>query len=659
MLLVLFAYAHVRNAGYIWDDDVILTANPTIVGPLGFKEIWTEAGTERDFAPLTRTTFWLEHQLWGLRPAPYHVVNVLLQGICALLLWRVLLKLGVFGAWFGAAVWAIHPVQVESVAWVAEMKNTESGIYFLLTILFFLKWLRNSESGENTAAMRDCILLVLFAASAMLCKASTVILPVVLCLCAWWVEDRLRRRCLLAVLPIFAMSAVVILLSMAGQQVQMHDAATFQQARSWPERIISAGNAVWFYLGKLIWPQPLAAVYPQWHVNVADLISYLPAVAVLAVLAMLWAFRRSGTRPFFLAFAYFVIALLPVLGLAENTIFRYSFVFDHLQYLASMGPLALVGAGAGRIWNHAKPENRWLPIVGGALLLAVLGIVTWQRTLVYLSPESYWADAVAKNPDSWMVHYNLGDAMDVRGDSPDALAEYRKARDLKPASPAAYDQIGSKLANAGLWNEAAASYRDALVISPNYFDAQLGLALALYRVGQLDEAITGFRIALKTKPDDASAHANLGAALFAKDRLDEAISEYQRAIALNPNVAFTHDNFALALLKEKQTQEAIAEYQKTLELDAQFPDGHYDLGKAFLIARQYDAAIGQFQAALALDPKSVGAHNNLGIAFALLGQPEKAVVEFERVLQLKPSDADAEKNLALARTAAAKVTPTH
>jgi tetratricopeptide (TPR) repeat protein len=552
------------------------------------------------------------------------------------------------GAWFGAALWALHPVQVESVAWVAEMKNTESGLFFLMTIFFFLKWLRYAD-GRNWALMIGC------AALAMLCKASTIILPVVLCLCAWWMEGHLRRRSVLAVLPLIFMGLTVTLLSMGGQQAQMANAATFQQSRNWPERIISAGDAAWFYLGKLAWPHPLAAIYPRWPLEGGNWFSYLPGVAVVAVLALLWRLRHSGGRPFFFGFAYFLIALLPVLGFAENTIFRYAFVFDHLQYLASMGPLALVGAGAARIWGRTKREERWLPFIGGAAILVLLGAETWQRTLVYLGPKSYWTDAMAKNSDSWLVHYNLGDALESDGDRVEALAQYRAAKNLKPATPGAYERIGSKLTDAGFRDEAIASYRAALDLAPNYYDAQVELANTLSSAGRHDEAIAAYRHALQLKADDDAVHANFGAVLFEKGRFDDAIAEYRKALALNPHVASTHDNLAVALLQTRQVSEAISECQRTLDVDPTYPEGHYRLGNALLSAGRIPEAIAQYQAELALDPDSAKTHNNLGIAQAQSNRPDEAETEFEKALQLQPGFAEAQKNLDLAKAAAARL----
>jgi protein O-mannosyl-transferase len=204
ILFVILAYTPVWKAGFVWDDEPILTANPCIIGPLGLKEIWTTPGA--DICPLTLSTFWAEHALWGLNPLPYHLVNVLMHGLSAVLLWRVLRSLRLPGAWLGAALWAIHPVGVESVAWITEMKNTESGLFFLLSILFFVRWLRAKNLGGRTGGRWSYALSLLFAALAMAAKSSTVILPVVLCLCAWWIEGRWHWRNVARTVPIFLMA---------------------------------------------------------------------------------------------------------------------------------------------------------------------------------------------------------------------------------------------------------------------------------------------------------------------------------------------------------------------------------------------------------------------------------------------------------------------
>jgi len=248
ILVVILTYLPVWWAGFIWDDHETVVANPVTAGPLGLREIWTTSAA--DICPLTLTTIWLGHTLWGLSPLPYHLVNVLFHGACAVVLWRVLRSLQVPGAWLGAALWALHPVEVESVAWISEMKNTESGLFFLLSILFFVKLLKAKDSNERTRNGWNYALILLFAVMAMASKSSTVILPVVLCLCAWWMEGRWKWRTLLKVGPIFLMSIVAGIVSIWEQKLRGADDS--QWATTWSERLATAGDAAWFYLGKLV-----------------------------------------------------------------------------------------------------------------------------------------------------------------------------------------------------------------------------------------------------------------------------------------------------------------------------------------------------------------------------------------------------------------------
>jgi len=272
LVAVIVAYSPAWWAGYIWDDNDVVTDNPVIVGPFGLEEIWTTSAA--DICPLTLTTFWAEHKLWDLAALPYHLANVLLHGACAIVLWRVLHSLRVPGAWLGAALWALHPVAVESVAWITEMKNTESGLFFLLSLLFFVKDLRTAPAGKRGIWNRNYALTMLFAAMAMAAKSSTVILPLVLCLCAWWIEGRWQWRTVWRVAPIFLMSVAAGIVSIWTQKVR--GAGDANLLRSWPERLITAGDATWFYLGKLAWPHPLMMVYPKWQIDAADVLSYVP-----------------------------------------------------------------------------------------------------------------------------------------------------------------------------------------------------------------------------------------------------------------------------------------------------------------------------------------------------------------------------------------------
>jgi tetratricopeptide (TPR) repeat protein len=516
LLAVLLVYQPVWYAGFIWDDDYHVTANPCIVGPLGLKEIWTTSAGQ--FFPFVLTTFWIEHALWGLAPLPYHLVNVFQHAASAVLLWLVLRGLRVPGAWLGAALWALHPVQVESVAWITEMKNTESGLFFLLSILFFVRLLKARGLDARAGGGCNYALTLIFAALAMACKTPTLVLPLVLCLCAWWVEGRWHWRDLMRLVPIFVMSVVAGTVTMWPQTSDVAAPIDPQWARSWPERVATAGDVIWFYLSKLLWPHPLMAIYPRWRIDAGQWVSYLPLLAAMIVLLILWLKRDSWSRPCFFALAYFLVVLSPFLGLIDQSFWRYSFVEDHLQYLASMGPLALAGAGIIRLADFVIPGRSWLQSTLCAGIVLVLGILSWQRTWAYESDEKLWADTLARNPNCWAGYNNLG-------------------RDL-------YDQ--------GQTAEAMVQYEKALEINPNDAEAHYNLGNALSTRGQGDEAIAEFQKALEINPNLAAVHDNLGIALFQKGETGEAIAQFQEAVRLNPNDSIAQENLAKAQAMARQ-----------------------------------------------------------------------------------------------------------
>jgi len=634
VLAVILAYQPVWHAGFIWDDDVYITASPCIIGLHGLKEIWTTSAA--DISPLTFTTFWVEHALWGLAPLPYHLVNVLLHGACAVLLWRVLLSLKIPGAWLGAALWALHPVEVESVAWITEMKNTESGLFFLLSILFFVKWLRTKDLKERIGGGWYYALTLVFAALAMASKSSTVILPVALCLCAWWIEGRWHWRNLARVIPVFLMSIAASALSIWTQNLHLGAHIDPQFVRSWPERLATAGDAVWFYLGKLIWPHPLITIYPRWKIDAGQVVSYLPLLAVIVVLFILWLKRDSWLRPCFFIFAYFLAALLPVLGLIDNPIFHYSLVFDHFQYLASMGPLALAGAGIVRLSDFVNPGKSWLLSSLCAGLLLILGLLSWQRAWVYESHETLWTDALAKNPNCWVGHGNLGEAFFQKGQVDKAVAQFKTALEINSNYADAYNNLGAALAQKGQVDEAIAQFQKALRINPNYVNAHSNLGVAFIQKGRVDEAMAQFRRALEINPNDAEAHSNLGAAFFQKGWVDEAMTQYQKALGINPNDGKAHYNLGFALVQRGQVDEAIVHFQKALELNPNDAKAHYNLGIALIQKERMDEAIVHFQMGLKIDPNNADAFINLGLAKEAQGDLDGALLNFRRFGELAP-----------------------
>jgi len=605
LLAVCLTYSPVCWAGFIWDDYTHLTGNPCIIGPLGLTEIWTTKAAS--ICPLVLTTFWVEHAIWGLNPLPYHLVNVLLQGACAVVLWRVLRNLQVPAPWLGAALWALHPLQVESVAWISEMKNTQSCLFYLLAILFFVKSLRTRMSNETEG--RNYALTLLFAALAIASKFSTVILPLVLALCAWWVEGRWQWRTLIRLAPIFLMSVVAS--GVTYWLGTMESVLVEASARSWPERVAATGDVIWFYVGKLIWPHPLMAIYPRWQIDAGQWSSYLPLLAAIIVLFVLWLKRETWARACFFSFAYFLIVLLPFLGLIDQSFWRLSFVEDHLQYLAAMGPLALVGAGLVRLIEFIIPEKRALQLSLGSGLLLLFGALSWQRAWAYENEETLWNDNLTKNPACWVGHNNLGFAHLKTGQIDDAMAHFQKGLEL----------------------------------NSNDFSAHLGLGIILDQKSQVDEAILHYRKAIEINPIFGEALVNLGNALLQKHQADEAIVQYQKAVAINPNIAGLCFNLGNAYLQKGKIDEAIAQYEKAVKIDPTLAAAHNNLGNSLRLKGRFDEAIVQFQQTLDLDPNLIDAHYNLGLALLEKGRTKEAIAEFQKVLQLNPGDRDAQNHI--------------
>jgi Flp pilus assembly protein TadD len=577
IVLVFVAYLPAWSGEFVWDDDLVVAANPVISGPLGLREIWTTAAA--DVCPLTLTTFWIEYQIWSATTWPYHVVTLLLHGLAAVVLWRVLRRLGAPAAWFGAALWALHPVMAESVAWISEMKNTESGLFFLLSILFFLRWLEEQKPEGRLRWTTDYSLVLLFAFCAMACKSSTIILPVILCLCAWWQERDGWWRKAVFTLPLVPMSCLFAVVSVATQTIQSVIANDPIPVRTFPARLADAGIAVWFYLGKLIWPHPLVTIYPAWKTDPGSVIDYLPFMAVFVALIALGWLRTGWARPCFFAFAWFVVALMPVLGLVDNFIFRYSLVFDHFQYLASMGPLTLAGCALG------FSARRLAPTIGlrtalGVVILSVLGTLTWQRAAVFSSEASLWNDTLAKNPGSWLAQSNVGQSLAFAGRYDEGIAHDRAALQLYPTSPETHLNLGSALMAKGEIDEAIVHYQAAIKLYPGFFEAHKALANALLAKHRLDDAIPEYRALIAFRPNDATAHFGLGNALAQKNDMAGAAAQFQIAVQLEPGRSLYHNNLGAALYQLGRNPEATTEFAEALRLDPRSTDAQSNLAKA-------------------------------------------------------------------------------
>ncbi len=644
---VVAAYALSLRGDFLWDDDLHITANPTIVGPLGLKEIWTTS--RANYFPLVLTNFWIQHALWELNPLGYRIVTLLFHAGAGVLLWRVLLRLRVPGAWLGAALWALHPVQVESVAWICELKNTQSAVFFLAAIWAYVRWLEvgrvcdppsssgeRSEGGSKTRptwrVRRFYAFALVFAVLAILSKPSTVMLPLALALCAWWLRRRFVWRDFFPLVPFFALSALAAGWTIWEQKIHS-GASGAEWAQTWPERCVIAGRAVWFYLGSLVWPGSLSFIYPRWVPNASDFAAFLPLVGAVAGLGWL-GWRHRVLRGGFFAAAYFVALLFPVLGFFDIYFFRYAFVGDHFQYLASIGPLVALAAGLARIVPRA------VPMVGGAGVIA-LALMTAVQSTDYRSSESLWRATVTRNPDSAMAWAQLGAVHARAARHGEAVACFQRALRINSKHPEALNHLGCEYLRAGRVDDAVAELERAIEARPGFAEAHCNLGTALLQGGRVTEALSQFEIAQRQRPDAAEPRYQMARALHALGRASEAIALFEHALRLEPGRAQTYDDLGLAFVASGRLDDAVAAHQQATRLQPTLASARNHLGVAFAQGGRLPDALAQFDEAVRLDPAYGDAHVNRGGALVALNRLPEAGEAFTRAVRVMPNSAKA------------------
>jgi tetratricopeptide (TPR) repeat protein len=673
MLATLAAYRPAWHGGMLWDDDRHITRSD-LRSAEGLWRIWFDLGATQQYYPLTHSAFWIQHKLWGDDTLGYHLVSIVLHALSAFLVAVVLRRLGVPGAGLAAVMFALHPVQVESVAWITELKNTLSGVLYLSAALAYLRF---DQSRRKRLYALGMVLFVL----ALLAKTVTATLPAALLVTLWWQRGRLTwRRDVRPLAPWFvlgvaggALTAWVERTMVGAQGGEFHFTLI--------ERCLIAGRVIWFYLGKLFWPANLSFMYPRWQISQGVWWQYLYPLGLVALMAALWLLRKRTRAPL-AAMLFFCGSLFPVMGFFNVYPFRYSFVADHFQYLACIAIIALFSSGLvnlGKRWNfQPRPAAVVMMLVSGGVLV----FPTWSQSRQYADGETLYRSTLSRNASSWMAHNNLGNALQRQGWLDEAVTHYREAVRLKPDYAEAYNNLGDALHGQGHLEEAVASYKEALRFMPDLAGAHYNLGNALRESGRLEEAVTEYREAVRREPGLAAAHGNLGAALenlgrldeavaHLKEavqlkpdyaiaynnlgnalqrmgRLDEAVTEYREALRLKPDYAEAYNNLGYALQGLNRLEEAAAQYKEALRLRPDYTVAHYNLGNVFQLLGSYHEAVAQYRAVLKQVPGSAETHNGLGVALANLDQLEEAATHFKEALRLKPDYADARANLSRA-----------
>ncbi len=663
VVVTLIAYGPAWRAGYVWDDDAYLTQNPLLTAPDGLRRIWFSLESPSQYFPLTYTTFYIERALWGLHPAGYHLINLLLHAANAVLVWRVLTRLRVPGAWLAAAIFALHPVQVESAAWITERKNVLMGLFFLLTLW---EWVRFIDE-KAVRPWRYYSLALVFYALALSAKTTACTLPAALLLILWLKKMPIGWRSAtvpvapVGVPPTRTVPVVALIAPFVAMGIGMglltvwwerfHQGTQGSLFGMGPvERVLLASRAVWFYAGKLLWPANLTFSYPRWTISASDPRAYGWVLATAALGVVIWQARRWTGRSVEVAAVFFVATLSPLLGFFMLYTFLYSFVADHYQYLACIGPIALAAAGMkiglGRV-GAGKPFLE--PLLGVTLLMA-LGALTWKQCGMYANIETLWQTTIRLNPEAWMAHDNLGHILLLKGKVDEAIPHFQKALQIQPGAANPHFNFGNALRRMGRMDEAIAQFQNALQIRPDFEAARVNLGKTLFQVGKVEEAIAQYQIALQTNPGDAEGHYDLGVAFLQEGKVDDAIIHFQDALQIRPNYALAQNYLGNAFLRKGRAAEAISYFQKALQIEPDNPAIANNL--AWLLATWPEASVrnGKQAVQIAERANQLASGGNpfilctLAAAYAEAGRFSEAVETAQRALHL----AEAQSNTGLA-----------
>ncbi len=557
-LLIGVSFYPATLGGFVWDDAAF-----TVVAPVqdwnGLWRIWFDPRTlehEGHYWPILYTLFWLEHKLWGFEDAVYfHVLNLILHAVVVLLLWRLLLRMeigGAWAAWMAAAVFAVHPLHVESVAWVIGRKDLLAGIFYLTSVMAYLRFMEHRRRG---AYIHSLVLYVL----GLLCKSIGVTLPLALLIWHWWKRGRVTGAEVARMLPFLFLGLLITILDWAeykSKEVISFDFTTI-------ERVLLAAQSLCFYVGKLLWPSQLMIIYPRWDISIANPLGWVYLAFVVILAAALWAYRGVIGRGALAGLLFFAVTLSPTLGFVDYGYMQFAFVADRYQYLAGGGVIIVVVAAVAWLVDRALARwpGAWMrrgALAGSLLLpmavLGALGTITWGQAGVYYNQGTLYRHIISLNPKARGAHHSLGWWHQQNGRIDEAIANYRLALEKRPNHAQINNRMGTAHEALGKTDEAEKYYRLALADKPHNKHALSNLALLMTRSGRHRESLTLFRTATRVAPEFASAFSGMGIALYGLKRYEEALRAFDQALAINPALtdAQTNRGYILQILEQQK-----------------------------------------------------------------------------------------------------------
>ncbi|TWU02021.1 tetratricopeptide repeat protein [Neorhodopirellula pilleata] len=638
LLITLLVYLPAIGGGFIWDDDDYVTENPTLHDLSGLKAIWFDPSATPQYYPLVHSSFWIENHLWGLHPLGYHLVNVLIHAANALLLWRLLVWLGVPVAGLIAMIFAVHPVHVESVAWITERKNVLSGLFYLSAAWCFLNFrdFTRSEDSPSSDRWRWYAGSLACFIGALLSKTVAATFPAALLVMIWWKRGQIRASHVIGLAPFFVLGITLGLLTVWLEKNQV-GASGIDWELSFLERCLIAGRALWFYAGKLIWPAPLIFSYQRWDIDLSQTWQWLFPIAAIGVMLALFGLRHRVGRGPLAAVLFFAGTLFPALGFFDVYPMRFSFVADHFQYLASIGVISLVVVTGNVLFARWFGKSSRVQTGAAVVVVSCLGTLTWQQGRVYHDVETLWRDTLAKNPTSFLAHNNLGAILNRRGEFIEAESHLRQAVALKPGFADSVVNLAKAREGQSDFGEALTLYEEATRISPGLAVAWNGLGATYGMKGDFGASEKALLQALKLDRSYAQTHSNLATLYASQGRFEEAVAGYQAAIELDAELIEVRENLARVLMSLNRPAEAQTQWQEVLQRSPKNTVAMLNLGVIAAGDQRLQTAANYFEQVIEIDRKNLKAIYNAAVMHEQLGNANKANQYFGMYELLQPS----------------------